>query len=528
MSEGRFAGHASTPTPAVTSTHDSRLTTHDLLLLRADASPAAGFGHVMRALALVQAWRDRGGTAVCATAGDPAPVARRLADEGVEVVALAAEPGSRADALATRNLAAARGAAWVAADGYAFGPDWQDAVAGSARLLVVDDHGLAGRWPADIVLNPNLSATVGAYRGRTAARLLAGPRFALLRREFAAPPPPRDPRAPVRRVLVTMGGTDPAGMTPRVLRALQLPDFAGLEIEVLAGSVAAAKAALEAAGDDRARVHVTVGATDVAARMARAHLAVTAGGVTCAELVNRGVPSIAVIVADNQRDAAGVLGAAGAVDLLGWHADVHDDAIATALLRLAGDPDARAAMLDAGRGLLDGVGAGRVADALDVPGGAPDDARLAVRAATPADAVQVWALASDPDVRAVSFWTDPIPLASHFDWFRRRLADPGCRFRLLTLDGGLAGQVRYERTGDGVAEVSISMDRAARGRGWGVRLLDATGDDAARDLRAPVLRALTLPDNLASVRVFLKAGYLERPAAERDGRPCRIFEREAR
>ena len=53
---------------------------------------------MMRTLALAQAWLDAGGHARWLVADGPAALLERIADEGIEVVPVAASTGSRADA----------------------------------------------------------------------------------------------------------------------------------------------------------------------------------------------------------------------------------------------------------------------------------------------------------------------------------------------------------------------------------------------------------------------------------------------
>jgi UDP-2,4-diacetamido-2,4,6-trideoxy-beta-L-altropyranose hydrolase len=336
------------------------------LLIRADATATIGTGHVVRCLVLARAWRERtAGRAVLATVAPVGPLAARVAAAGVEVRQIDA-----ADATATAEAARDEDAAWVALDGYGFDEAYQHVVAGAGRpVLVLDDHGHAGAYRADLVLNQNFGATAAPYAASVAAeRLLLGPRFALVAPEFAgvrAPDPP--PRA--RRVLVTLGGSDPDGATAVVVEALALARPADLEATVVAGPanprVEALREAVDVLG---AGAELVVDADDMPRRMAAAELAVAAAGGTARELALVGVPSLLLTLAENQRPAAEAMAALGVAVDLGWSHAADPETIATALHALAGEPARRAAMVARGRAQIDGRGAGRVVAAMAATG----------------------------------------------------------------------------------------------------------------------------------------------------------------
>ena len=234
-----------------------------------------------------------------------------------------AEPGSAADAAATLALARRLGASWIVVDGYQFGPDYQQWIKdGGARLLLLDDNGDAAPYAADIVLNQNLHAREELYADRAPqTQLLLGPRYALLRREFW-PWRGRQRESPrtATKILVTLGGSDPDNVTQKVIDALALVPVTDLEaVVVVGGSNPHREQLAQAAERTAGRVRLQSNVTDMPALMAWADVAISAGGSTCWELAFMGLPSLLVILADNQRLVVEEMARAGAAISLGRH-----------------------------------------------------------------------------------------------------------------------------------------------------------------------------------------------------------------
>jgi spore coat polysaccharide biosynthesis predicted glycosyltransferase SpsG len=318
-------------------------------------------------MALAEAWIARGGRAVMALSEGAGVLEGRLAAGGTEVIRIAGEPGSAADAAATRRLADIRDAAPLVIDGYVFEGEYMAAVAGPAPLVAIEDSPRCAWYPVDMLVNQNLHAVRSDYAERTpGARLLLGPSHALIRAEFRRAREGAGQRTGgATRVLVTLGGADPSNVTRTAIHALQALAGGAFSVRVLVGPLNAradelARAA-QAAGP---HVELRVAPADVPALMAWADVAVSAAGSTTWELLYLGVPLVLVTLADNQRDIAASLGRAGVALELGWHADVTPSAIVSAVSSLASDHRRRHAMRDAGRAMVDGRGADRVAEAI--------------------------------------------------------------------------------------------------------------------------------------------------------------------
>jgi len=335
-----------------------------VLLVRADANAAIGSGHVMRCLALAQAWQDAGGRAVFLMAPESRPFSPRLEAEGIEVLACGSAPGSEEDALKTVELAGREAVGWIALDGYHFGERFQRIIKDSGRrLLFIDDYGHAGHYPADIVLNQNIYAHRELYRHREPyTRLLLGTGYALLRRDFYRwKRRRRKIRDTGARVLVTLGGSDPENVTLEVVRVLQGLKVEGLEAAVVIGGTNRHFGRLSGAlRNSRMPVRLEKNVTGMAELICWADLAVSAGGGTCWELAFLGLPNIILVLAENQRKIAEGLDRAGVSVNLGSFGDCTGEKLGNALEELIGSKEKRKKMSLEGRRLVDGLGAGRV------------------------------------------------------------------------------------------------------------------------------------------------------------------------
>jgi UDP-2,4-diacetamido-2,4,6-trideoxy-beta-L-altropyranose hydrolase len=327
-----------------------------------------GTGHVMRCLALAQAWQDAGGQVTFGMAMAAPALEAWLQAEGMAVVHLSAPPGTAEDARQTVNLARNEGTEWIVVDGYHFNDTYQRIIkdAGS-KLLFIDDNGHANHYYADIVLNQNLFARERFYRKREHyTRLLLGTDYVLLRREFLKWRNwQREIPEVARKVLVTLGGGDPANVTLRVLQALREMEIACLEAIVLVGAsnphFEELNAAVQLYG---MTVLLERNVKNMPELMAWAEVAVSAGGSTCWELAFMGLTHCIIVLAANQAPVAETLQERGVAINAGWFDALNHAQLTHLLDSLMKDKEKRLKMSQRGRLLVNGNGPQRVVKAM--------------------------------------------------------------------------------------------------------------------------------------------------------------------
>ena len=477
------------------------MTATNTLLIRCDATVAMGTGHAMRCLALAQAWRDARGKVTFAMAAATPSIEARLRIEGVKVVRLSVSPGSAEDSAETRDLAGKEKASWVVVDGYQFGSGYQMALrAPWLKVLCVDDHGDASPYSANLVLNQNVDAGEGLYRDRAAhTQLLLGPRYILLRREFAFWRKRTFSIASrARRILVTMGGSDPDNVTEQILRILLAePD---LELTVAVGGSNPHLAAIEQlVGEANRPIRLLKDVSDMPALMVWADVVVAGAGTTSWEMCMMGLPAALCILAPNQEKIAGELSQLGAAVNLGHARDLPADKTEEVLCDLLRAQSKRAMMSARGRAIVDGRGAERVLAFLW------EDPTL--RRTVESDCKNFWEWANDPAEDAVSIPRETVPWEPHMKWFRARLTDPqSVLYTAVNRQGNPMGMVRYQLEG-AHAILSINLGAPFRGRGNGTKMLFLATEDLFRNSSVTAIHAFVRISNQPSIRLFEGAGF---------------------
>ncbi|MDL5595519.1 UDP-2,4-diacetamido-2,4,6-trideoxy-beta-L-altropyranose hydrolase [Bacillus subtilis] len=488
------------------------------VLIRADASPTIGSGHIARCLTLARVLRAQGSHVAFACRRLPGHRLDALQAEGFETFALpdlyAGEDPEQAiesmlpwqadiDALATQLKGQAE-FDWVIADHYGLDHHWQTAARRFApRIAAVDDLATR-RYSVDLLLNQNLSGLSENYQPLLPAgcRTLLGPRFAMLREEFSGPAIGIKPVA--RRVLVNFGGFDAARQTHHAM--LALADFSGLEVDFVAGADNPAWAEMQALAECRPNWRLHSFVSDFHRRMTEADLFIGAGGGTSWERAALGLPTICIAVSNNQQNNGEVMAAAGAHVFMGAREQVSVEQLRDAIGFVVDNFYLRQSLAERSRQLVDGRGALRVAAALA-------GAVLKVREATLDDAQLLFDGRNAEAVRRWSLESGVIEWSQHLNWLNASLRNPQRLLLIAEADDGPVGVLRYDLRGF-EAEVSLYLLQGRFGLGWGRALL--TRGEAFVTTHWPQMTAISaqvLPANQASLNVFRDAGFTQSACA---------------
>lgn len=307
-------------------------------LFKVALNAEAGGGHLARALAVADALSERGETAVFSL---------DRAAAGVGTVIAARGHGMMTERYATNGT-------WrgVFLDDYGVSAAEAGRLRQQAGLLVaiVDEKGRL--LPADLVIAPGADMHAGK------ATVLHGFDHALIDRAFSRIGPVTEPEA----LLVCFGLRDSVNATSLVLRGLDTAAWSG-PLAVAIGGAAPHLAEIRGLLADKPGAELFLD-RPLTETMPRFDIVIGGGGVGLLERMAAGRPSLTILQAKNQLAQAMAAAAQGATVLVGHAADLTPWDVATQLMSLNSDPARKVAMSAAGRRLVDGEGAARVAAAM--------------------------------------------------------------------------------------------------------------------------------------------------------------------
>ena len=312
-------------------------------VLVCDAGPRFGSGHVMRQLTLGRELKLLGYEVELSCAELPIALEERAASLGVAV--RKRNQSQNSPALIQALIEAS--ADILVFDGYEFLPETIEKAHNSGTLtVVIDDNGEFSEVPCDVILNQNLHAEISMYASGPSGRsMLIGLEWALIREEVAQQDVPEWERR--QGLILSVGGADHRGLGVSVANILEQADVGPF---VRAGGFYG---------------EVSMSPAEMASVMAHSMLGVLACGTTTWEALCLGLPTVGLVVADNQIHVAESLSKAGLSQYLDCREELDAGRLIELIRSALEDPIRLDRVSRDSRAMVDGLGGRRVAQALD-------------------------------------------------------------------------------------------------------------------------------------------------------------------
>ena len=293
-------------------------------VFRVDSSSKIGFGHVIRCLTLADALQARGVATTFICRDHDGNITEKITKKNHQLILLKKEKieekrfdkVSEADKWlgAPWNIDLAQTKAhlkkitpdWLIVDHYSIDEKWQSEVIQQCdNLLVIDD--LANRnHICNMILDQNYYLDMHKrYNDRVPEDCvqLLGPKYALLQPEFLKlRKETKIRKLPIKKVMIFFGGSDNFNLTDIAINALEefLEELES--IDIVLPSHNQNYESIKRRADLHEKINLYSDLPSLAPLMQKADLAIGAGGTTNWERFCLGLPSLVILIADNQKN----------------------------------------------------------------------------------------------------------------------------------------------------------------------------------------------------------------------------------
>jgi spore coat polysaccharide biosynthesis protein SpsF len=229
-------------------------------------------------------------------------------------------------------------------------------------LVVTIDDPSERRLIADLAFYPPVPQVKRMDWTGFAGKLYVGWEWVLIRPEFSVKKKKIPHDKPV--ILITMGGSDPRGMTLTAIQALELVDDT-FEVNIVIGSAFTHNDALNSTlKTARHRYNILTNIENMADVMHKSDIAIASFGVTAYELASMGVPSVLLCLSDDHAESASAFVEAGMMISLGNYKSISIEQITSSIKKFFHDQNACDMMSKSSLKRVDGLGTKRIAETI--------------------------------------------------------------------------------------------------------------------------------------------------------------------
>lgn len=336
------------------------------LAFRVDGGQNVGMGHVMRSMALASAFPEN--VDITFIIKEDRDVIKLLTEAGYDLIVLEKNLDYKKEIDRVKDLIVSSHFEILIVDSYRVGQDYLIELKKVINKLVSIHDFAPFAFPSDIVINGNIYARELEYKSNTnSTKFLLGTDYTLMRKEFQDLPE-QLVKKQVQRIIVTVGGSDPLNLTPKILKALNRSVNFFKDSDYVSKNNFQINVIIGPAFDNINQIVKTVKRSQLetalyynikkmSSLMLESDLAISAGGSTLYELAVTATPTICLLQAENQRLNAQIMDKENIVLNLGPGDQVKMEDLINNIIYLIKNYQLRLKMGKKGQKIINGNGA---------------------------------------------------------------------------------------------------------------------------------------------------------------------------
>lgn len=224
--------------------------------------------------------------------------------------------------------------------------------------IYIDDMNLH-YFNVDFIINQNVNAEKLKYKVNNDTKLMLGCKYVMLREEFRKLLP-KHIKSKSSDMMISLGGADPNNFTEEILAWIKELDYT---FHVAVGPSFKNTDKLENLKSEKVKLYYKPNMKYI---MDKCDIAISACGSTLYELAACGVPTLGIIMADNQEALANNMHKEGIINNIGWYSNLNKDILINDIEKLSSDYSLRKNMSYKGRKLIDGKGIKRICNEISI------------------------------------------------------------------------------------------------------------------------------------------------------------------
>ncbi|KOC31914.1 UDP-2,4-diacetamido-2,4,6-trideoxy-beta-L-altropyranose hydrolase [Clostridium botulinum] len=314
------------------------------ILFRVDGGEEVGLGHIMRTLVLAKELnRNHEVKYICLNSSKYIKGIEKIKNENIDVIKI--------DKLNEIEQIKNIESDCIILDKYNIKSDYLLNLKSKFKVIYFDDNADLNYYPVDCIINQNIHANELNYNCLKDTQLLLGSKYTMLREEFRKNNTIKV-KENIQNALITVGGSDDLNITEDIiteLRNLQI------KLQIVIGSAFKFKTRLKKYESSNIVLHENPNMSEI---MKKCDIAISTCGSTIYELCFLGIPTIGLIISDNQIKLGEYMNKIGAIKLGNISALKED------ILNL--NYNKRVSMIKIQKNVIDGKGVFRVKNQIEM------------------------------------------------------------------------------------------------------------------------------------------------------------------